>query len=143
MAATRRPTIEGGISMTDMFSIRRMAQVGTLAAIVAFAAGSTAALAAGESRDENSPVAEATITNMEEDTTLVDTKSAAMHTVCADQHGTTNVVVSYDDKQTTISPGHCALLEAGMIQAHADSEGQTHVTVHDNSGHGGHEGKTN
>jgi hypothetical protein len=130
--------------MTKLFCIGRFAHVGALAAIIMFAAGSTAALASGESRDENSPVAEATITNMQEgDSLLVHTQSPTQNTVCADSHGTTDVVVKYDDNETNISPGHCALLEAGHISARAGGEGTTHVTVHGggNAGGGGHEGK--
>jgi hypothetical protein len=129
--------------MFNLFKAKRLAQAGALAIAVAFVAGTTGAFAASSSREaasEDRPTAEATISDADNDTLLVHTQSASQHSVCADAHGTTDVVVKYDDNETTVSPGHCALVEAGHISAHAGGAGQTHVTVH--SGGGGREGKS-
>jgi len=130
----------------ELFSIKRLAQVAALTAAVVVASGTTASFAAGDSpemRSNDIPTAEATIEATDADVLLVHTQSMGQHTVCADAHGTADVVVMYDENETTISPGHCALLEASQIKAHSAAQGKTHVTVHSHFGGGGHEGKTN
>jgi hypothetical protein len=111
-----------------------------MASVLLFTASVAPALAAGEERDSDRPTAEATIEDTDNDTLLVHTQTVGQHTVCADAHGTTDVVVSYDSNQTNISPGHCALLEAGQISVHAGGQGKTHVTVHSQKSHGGRGG---
>ncbi len=82
---------------------------------------------------QDRPGAEATVTGTDE-TLLVHSSTPSKNTVCADAHGQGDVVVMYDDNLTNISPGHCALLEAGQIRvkgAHEDTN--THVQVHHHS----------
>jgi hypothetical protein len=105
-----------------------------------FTASVTPALAGHEQQELDRPTAQATVDDTENDTLLVHTQAVSQHTVCADAHGTTDVVVKYDENETNISPGHCALLEAGQISVHAGREGKTHVTVHSGAHHGGREG---
>jgi hypothetical protein len=51
------------------------------------------------------------------ESTLVDTKSPRIYTVCHHHHGRGRVELTYDNASTTLDPGHCVVVEASNISA--------------------------
>jgi hypothetical protein len=71
------------------------------------------------------------------ESTLVDTKSPRLYTVCHHRHGRGHVELTYDNASTTLDPGHCVTVEAANISAKGKDDSTwapVYVTAHRDHG---------
>ena len=71
------------------------------------------------------------------ETTLVDSKSPRLYTVCHHHHGRGHVELTYDNASTTLDPGHCVVVEAANISAKGKDDSTwapVYVTAHRDHG---------
>lgn len=120
---------------------KHVVRAGAIAVLLLFASSTTTIQASAEYamqdpiRNQANVHAQATVSGTDE-TLLVHSATPSKNTVCSSTHGQGDVVVKYDDNETNISPGHCALLEAGQIRVRgANEDTHTHVRVHDHQSH--------